>query len=135
MEIHKFVPWMFIGLGVLVLFTGGAPTEHSYEDSSGNPLSPNNSVMIIDFVFPIVFGLFFLVGGHLMLKEKHIGLYIVWAGCLMPALNEGISSILMGSYDGEHINFVGAFILIPLGFAAVAESYFRAIENDGSKSH
>ena len=135
MQRHQIVPWLFVGLGLILLFFASVPTEYSYEDSSGNSLDPSNSVLIIDFVFPIVCAHLFLVGGYFMLRKKYTGVYLIWVGCITPALNEGISSILMGTYSSiPDSEFVGSYILIPLGFAVLAEYSFNKMQDVESQS-
>ena len=99
MERTHVIGWGFMIFGIFVLFTPISWTGIS------------NSVAIINFVFPFMFGTLFLIGGFFISKKKILGVYFVWAGCILGPLNVAIDEILV--VQGESVmDFVVGFNLI-----------------------
>ena len=87
----------FVIFGIFILLTSVILAgDYEYADSEDNVIESTTTVEIIDFVFPVVFGALFLIGGFFILKEQEIGVYLIWVGCFLGPVNEGISPILLG---------------------------------------
>ncbi len=120
-----FVIWGTFVLLTSVGFSGG--DGYGYSDSNGN-LDSTTTVKIIDFVLPLIFGSLFAIGGFFILKEQMIGVYLIWTGCILGPINEGVSRILLGaSFD----SFDMVFILIFNLFLA----YIAVVPFNKSKNH
>ena len=87
----------FVIFGIFILLVAGILVgEYEYADSEGNDIESTTTVEIIDFILPMVFGALFTIGGFFILKEQQIGVYLIWVGCFLGPVNEGISPILLG---------------------------------------
>ena len=87
----------FAIFGIFILLAAGILVgEYEYADFEGNDIESTTTVEIIDFILPMVFGSLFLIGGFFIQKEQQIGVYLIWVGCFLGPVNEGISPILLG---------------------------------------
>ena len=109
----------FVIFGILVLLTAVIwAGEYEYTDSEGNDIESTTTVEVIDFVFPMVFGMLFLIGGFFILKEQQIGVYLIWSGCFLVPVSEGISHILLGLNPPTDVMLFGVVANLILAYLA-----------------
>tara|TARA_B110000881_G_C18290798_1_gene372101 strand:+ start:127 stop:564 length:438 start_codon:yes stop_codon:yes gene_type:complete len=126
MERTQVIGWIFVAFGLLILFTSPPDAGYTYEDASGNTLDNTQTVLVIDFIFPLLYSVFFLIGGYFILKQKITGVYLTWIACTLMSLNEGISFTLMGA-SISWFEWNSWYLVFPLALALLANFAFSDV--------